>query len=88
MELHPDRHGGDKTKETEFKKLNEAYSVLSDDQKKVHYDRFWSMDGQGSPFGAGGFQWWFDVDLGDIFSSFFLGEDKVEVEEELLPVKI
>ena len=45
MELHPDRHGGDKTKEAEFKKLNEAYSVLSDNQKKAHYDRFGSMDG-------------------------------------------
>lgn len=40
MELHPDRHGGDKTKEAEFKKLNEAYSVLSDPQKKSNYDRF------------------------------------------------
>ncbi len=40
MELHPDRHGGDKSKEAEFKKLNEAYSVLSDETKKAHYDRF------------------------------------------------
>jgi molecular chaperone DnaJ len=74
MELHPDRHGGDKTKEAEFKKLNEAYSVLSDSQKKAHYDRFGSMDGAGNPFWAG---WWFqqgfDVDLWDIFSSFFGG---------------
>ncbi len=73
MELHPDRHGGDKAKESEFKKLNEAYSVLSDEQKKAHYDRFWSMEGQGSPFGGGGFQGWFDMDLWDIFSSFFGG---------------
>ena len=47
MELHPDRHGGDKGKEAEFKKLNEAYSVLSDDQKKAHYDRHGTMDGHG-----------------------------------------
>lgn len=40
MEVHPDRHGGDKEKEAAFKKLNEAYSVLSDEQKKAHYDRF------------------------------------------------
>lgn len=40
MELHPDRHGGDKTKEAEFKKVNEAYATLSDEQKKSHYDRF------------------------------------------------
>ena len=73
MELHPDRHWWDKQKESEFKKLNEAYSVLSDEQKKAHYDRFGSMDGHGSGFGGGGFQWGFDVDLGDIFSSFFGG---------------
>jgi molecular chaperone DnaJ len=40
IELHPDRHGGDKTKEAAFKKINEAYATLSDAQKKAHYDRF------------------------------------------------
>lgn len=40
MECHPDRCGGDKEKEKEFKKINEAYSVLSDAQKKAHYDQF------------------------------------------------
>ncbi len=72
MELHPDRHGGDKWKEAEFKKLNEAYSILSDESKKAHYDRFGSMDGHGN-FGGGGFGWGVDMDLGDIFSSFFGG---------------
>ena len=72
MEVHPDRHGGDKNKEAEFKKLNEAYSTLSDEQKKAHYDRHGTMDGHGNMGGFGGFQWGFDgVDLGDIFSSFF-----------------
>ena len=47
MEVHPDRHGGDKAKEAEFKKLNEAYSVLSDPQKKAHYDRHGTMDNHG-----------------------------------------
>jgi molecular chaperone DnaJ len=78
MELHPDRHGGDKQKEAEFKKLNEAYSVLSDDQKKAHYDRHGSMDGHGQWGWFGGFwwgfQWWFDAgDLSDVFASFFSG---------------
>jgi molecular chaperone DnaJ len=74
MELHPDRHKGDKTKEAEFKKINEAYSVLSDPQKKAGYDRFGTTDGPG----GGGF-WWFqwgfgqEFDVGDIFSSFFWG---------------
>ena len=72
MELHPDRHGGDKSKEAEFKKLNEAYGVLSDAQKKANYDRFWNAEGMGGGFG--GFWGGFDAsDLGDIFSSFFGG---------------
>lgn len=74
MDLHPDRHGGDKQKEAEFKKLNEAYSVLSDAQKKAHYDRHGTMDNHGQSWWFGGFQWGFDAgDLGDIFSSFFGG---------------
>lgn len=44
MELHPDRHRGDKDKEAEFKKVNEAYSVLSDEQKRAQYDRFGTND--------------------------------------------
>jgi len=73
MELHPDRHGWDKEKEKQFKKLNEVYETLSDPQKKSHYDRFGTMEGH--------WQWWFGWfqsgfdtwDLGDIFSSFFGG---------------
>jgi molecular chaperone DnaJ len=45
MELHPDRHRGDPSKEAEFKKVNEAYSVLSDETKKAHYDRFGTTEG-------------------------------------------
>ncbi len=74
MEVHPDRHGGDKIKEAEFKKLNEAYGVLSDNQKKAHYDRHGTMDNHGQWGWSGGwFAQGFDVDLGDIFSSFFGG---------------
>ena len=40
MECHPDRHAGDKAKEAEFKKVNEAYATLSDTQKKSMYDQF------------------------------------------------
>lgn len=47
MEVHPDRHGGDKNKEAEFKKLNEAYSILSDTTKKSNYDQFGNADGMG-----------------------------------------
>lgn len=71
MECHPDRHAGDKEKEAEFKRVNEAYSTLSDPQKKSMYDQFGTPEGAGGGFG--GFQWGFDVDIGDIFESFFGG---------------
>lgn len=69
MEHHPDRHGGDKDKEDEFKKINEAYAVLSDPQKKARYDQFGSADG-GNFGGMGGFDFG-DINVEDIFSSVF-----------------
>ncbi|MEI6843362.1 MAG: molecular chaperone DnaJ [bacterium] len=46
---HPDKKGGDSDK---FKEINEAYSVLSDDQKRQQYDTF----GSAGPSGFGGGQ--------------------------------
>lgn len=47
-EHHPDKTGGDDKK---FKEVNEAYSVLSDDNKKAQYDQF----GSEGPAGFGGY---------------------------------
>lgn len=49
---HPDKQGGDAEK---FKKINEAYQVLSDEQKKAQYDKFGQTFEQGNTGGAGGF---------------------------------
>ena len=72
---HPDLHPGDKEAETKFKEVNEAYSVLSDPDKKAKYDRFGhaGVDPNGFGGGGGGAYSAYDVDLGDIFSSFFGG---------------
>lgn len=67
MEHHPDRNGGSETSMAKFKELSEAYTVLSDDQKRAAYDRFGHAGVNG---GAGGGQQGFH-DVNDIFSQVF-----------------
>ncbi len=74
-QYHPDLNPGDKSAEAKFKEANEAYEVLSDDQKKARYDQF-GHAGVDPNYGAGGGGFGGfgdDIDLGDIFSSFFGG---------------
>jgi len=69
MKYHPDKTSDDKKKEYEekFKEINQAYSVLSDENKKKQYD----MGGGTSQFNQrSGFQ---NRDFSDIFSDIFGG---------------
>ncbi|HJV42410.1 molecular chaperone DnaJ [Caulobacter sp.] len=69
MEHHPDRNGGCENAAGRFKEINEAYSVLSDPQKRAAYDRFGHAGVNGG--GAGGFGGQQGFDASDIFNDVF-----------------
>lgn len=62
MKYHPDHSAGDKASEEKFKKISEAYAVLSDKEKRKQYDTF----------GSAGFQQRYSQE--DIFRGFDLND--------------
>ncbi len=71
MEYHPDKNPGDKASEEKFKEIAEAYSILSDAQKRRQYDQFGSEGMRGG--GGGGFDPRGFGDPFDIFREVFGG---------------
>ena len=66
MKYHPDRNPDDSNAEDKFKEAAEAYSILSNPDKKSRYDQF-GHAGVNQGGGGAGFQ---GMDINDIFSSF------------------
>src|SRR5712671_1155855 len=89
-QYHPDKNPGDKEAEDTFKRVQGAYDVLSDDEKRKQYDRFGSTNGRPGPggqnvnFDFGGF----DVgDLGDLFGGIFGGGARGGTRTQRQPVR-
>jgi molecular chaperone DnaJ len=70
MQWHPDRNRDDKSAETKFKEISEAYDVLKDGDKRAAYDRFGHAAFE---HGNGGGHHGFGADFGSTFSDIFEG---------------
>ena len=78
MKYHPDRNPDNREEaEAKFKEAKAAYDILSDEQKRAHYDRYGydAVSGNGAGGGFGGFgAGGFNADVfGDIFGDIFGG---------------
>jgi len=80
MKYHPDKNPGDHEAEENFKTVNEAYQVLSDEEKRSVYDRY-GKDGLEGHGQGGGFSGGFG-DINSIFEEMFGGGGRSSRREQ------
>ncbi|MCS7088206.1 MAG: molecular chaperone DnaJ [Thermoflexales bacterium] len=80
-QYHPDVNKSPDA-EAKFKEINEAYEVLSDEQKRAAYDRY-GHAGSGGGFSTGGFTDF--ADINDIFNEFFSGFARASAQARRSP---
>ena len=85
MKYHPDRNDGDPGAETKFKEVSEAYSVLSDVEKKLQYDQFGHSGMQGG-FREGNFDDFFS-NMNSMFGDMFGGHPFGSTGQRRRPMK-
>ncbi len=72
QKYHPDKNPDDQKAEEQFKKITEAYAVLSDSEKRQQYDQYGDADFHQRFSQEDIFR---NMNMGDIFGSFGGGED-------------
>jgi curved DNA-binding protein len=71
LKWHPDKNPNNKSAEEKFKKISEAYAVLSDDKKREQYNQFGSADQYRQQYSQEDI--FRDVNLDEILRSFGFG---------------
>lgn len=73
LKYHPDKNKDNKSVEDKLKQVNQAYSVLSDKQKRQQYDTFGTADNHQGGFDTSGFDFSGGFNVNDIFKDIFGG---------------